>query len=123
MELFVGHMVGDYLLQNDWMARNKAVSSFVCAVHVLMYGAAMNGCNLLSGNPSFDVAEMLLIVVPHYIIDRFRLARKYMGAIGQEAFATGPCAPWSVIVVDQALHAVCLGLFSIWMNFVNASVT
>lgn len=29
----VGHLVGDYLLQNDYMALNKKKSSFHCMVH------------------------------------------------------------------------------------------
>lgn len=29
----VGHLVGDYLIQNDWMALNKKQSSLHCAVH------------------------------------------------------------------------------------------
>lgn len=113
MEFLVGHMVGDYLLQNDWMAKNKASSNWHCLVHVFLYVAAINACWIASGHRSLDVFELWFCVgVPHFIIDRFRLARRYMSIVGQESFATGPMAPWSIVVVDQAMHAVCL--FALW---------
>ena len=33
LSAIIGHLVGDYLLQNDWMALNKKASSLHCAVH------------------------------------------------------------------------------------------
>ena len=40
-EMLIGHLVGDYLLQNDWMAENKAkhkgLGWLTCAVHCLLY--------------------------------------------------------------------------------------
>jgi len=37
MNPFVAHMVGDFILQNDWMALNKKRNSFACAVHAVVY--------------------------------------------------------------------------------------
>ena len=39
--LFVGHMVGDWLLQNDWMARGKKTGMFALPglVHYSIYTA------------------------------------------------------------------------------------
>ncbi len=33
----VAHLVGDFILQNDWMAANKKRSSLVCLGHVAAY--------------------------------------------------------------------------------------
>lgn len=49
-----------------------------------------------------------VIFLAHYPVDRWRLARKIMDFNGQEAFATGIFAPWSVTVVDNCLHLLVL---------------
>lgn len=41
MGMLVGHLVGDYLLQNDWMALNKKFKNFegrlACGVHCFLW--------------------------------------------------------------------------------------
>ena len=37
MHPFLAHLIGDFLIQNDWMASNKKNNSFVAFVHVLTY--------------------------------------------------------------------------------------
>ncbi len=37
MSPLVAHLVGDFILQNEWMASNKKHRSFACLVHVLVY--------------------------------------------------------------------------------------
>lgn len=77
IELFVaawlGHFVGDYLLQNQWMAIGKSQKGWhghlTCTVHVLLYTAAVAA---LTGVLSPLV--LLSIAVPHWIIDRWSLA-------------------------------------------------
>ena len=36
-EFIAAHLVGDYLLQNDFLATEKKNSSIVCMIHVLLY--------------------------------------------------------------------------------------
>jgi hypothetical protein len=38
-EAIIGHLVGDFLLQNDWMAANKKKNSWVCLLHCLIWTA------------------------------------------------------------------------------------
>ena len=66
--LLVLHLVGDYLLQSDWMAQRKTQSSIPAAAHALVYTAPFW---LLM--PSWWA--MLLIGGTHFAIDRWRLAR------------------------------------------------
>lgn len=66
--LLVLHMVGDYLLQSDWMAQKKTTSSVPAAAHALVYTAPFW---LLM--PSWT--SMLIIGGTHFVIDRWRLAR------------------------------------------------
>lgn len=41
--LFIGHLIGDWLLQNDWMAKNKQRSLFTIAgfTHFAIYTFCM----------------------------------------------------------------------------------
>ncbi len=37
----VGHLVGDYLVQNDWMALNKKKSMLPCLVHCAIWATCV----------------------------------------------------------------------------------
>lgn len=142
--LLLGHMLGDYVLQNDWQAKNKVnpypgkqpaeswgkdsceqrrllnpaelalywsnVSAwrrghFACTVHCLLYTLAVWACSFW-WMPYWGLA---VCFVAHWPVDRFRLARWWMVNVsGQKDFATGPLAPWSVIVVDNSIHLAVL---------------
>lgn len=140
--LLLGHLVGDYLVQNDWMAKWKANpepspedleflqyynpgpaaerladercyararANAACTAHCLCYTLAVW---------AFSFAWMpwwglVLCFAAHWPIDRFRLARWWMEHVsGQKAFASGPLAPWSIVMVDNVFHL--LTLFAIW---------
>jgi hypothetical protein len=86
--ILLGHMVGDYLLQNKWMAMNKSGSTFKCAVHCLLYTLAV--CAFTT--PFFDHAVWrgaaypdwrwaLAVFLSHFLIDRWSLADKWLDII------------------------------------------
>lgn len=108
----IGHLVGDYLLQNDWMALQKKQSSFRCAVHCAIWTAAV----CFFGRVGQFTVNLWLVVailfVTHFIQDRTQIIARYMDAIGQKQFRTGPCAPWSIIVVDNVWHIVTI--WAVW---------
>ena len=62
------HLIGDYLLQSDWMALNKTKCSKAAAAHAVTYSLPF-----LILEPS--LAAFLVICITHFFIDRFRLAR------------------------------------------------
>lgn len=108
----IGHLVGDYLLQNDWMALNKKQSSFHCAIHCGIWALAVSAFG-----EYFDPITFSVLFATHFIQDRTGVVLWYMKLIGQEKFATGICAPWSVIVVDNVWHIVtiyALWRFTLW---------
>ena len=113
----VGHLVGDYLLQNDWMALNKKKDTFVCLVHCFIWSWSV----MLFGLPWTTnmrwpgAVVCLLLLVTHFIQDRTDIVRRWMTWNGQDQFATGPCAPWSIIVVDNVWHIVTI--FAVWKLF------
>ena len=62
------HAVGDYVIQSDWMANEKTKKSIAAIVHALSYAIPF-----LFLRPS--IAAMAVMVVTHFAIDRWRLAR------------------------------------------------
>lgn len=111
--LLVGHLLGDYVFQNDWQAANKTKSSMACAVHCFLYTLAVWLCACW-WLPWWGVATCWLA---HFPVDRFGLARRWMIHVsGQEKFATGALAPWSVIVVDNTFHLSVLFVIGLVTN-------
>ncbi len=113
----VGHLVGDYLLQNDWMALNKKKDWIPCAIHCFIW----TNCVLLFGGVWFGVggwpvmAVYWILLLTHAVQDGTNIVRRWMSLIGQEQFATGACSPWSIIVVDNVWHIVTI--FVVWKMF------
>lgn len=103
----IGHLVGDYLLQNDWMALNKKKKTFNCVVHVTLWTFAV--CFFTGWWNPFAVA---VLWASHFIQDRTSIIMGYMNLVGQKQFATGPCSPWSIIVVDNVWHIV--AIWCVW---------
>ena len=117
----LGHFVGDYIFQNQWMAIGKSQPGkhghITCTVHVLLYTLAVA---LFTGwHPLF----LLAVAVPHWIIDRWSLAtfilkwkngyHPFTGVWAAEEEL--PLNVWKVafaapvyIFNDNTLHWVCL---------------
>lgn len=110
VDALVGHLVGDYLIQNDWMALNKKQSSIHCAVHCTLWTLAV--C-LFAG--WFHWLPATVLFVTHFAQDRTKIINWYMAAMGQQKFASGPCAPWSIIVVDNVWHVVTIWAVDRWL--------
>lgn len=101
----VGHLVGDYLLQNDWMALNKKQRTFPCIVHCVLWTISV--C-LFAGWPLHGWIPATLFAT-HFIQDRTQIIRFWMTKINrQPKFVEPPMAPWSIIVVDNVWHIVAI---------------
>lgn len=68
MEQLIAHLVGDYLLQSDWMALGKRKSFGIAVDHALVYSLPF-----LLLQPS--LLAWLIIMSSHAVIDHFGLAR------------------------------------------------
>ena len=107
------HLIGDYILQNSWMANNKTRDSFAAAVHALAYSLPF-----LFLRPA--VLAFVFIVTTHFLIDRFRLARYVIwlkegarGTVTATGYAAGTpdwLSVWLLIICDNTLHLLCNGL-------------
>jgi hypothetical protein len=67
MEQLLAHLVGDYMLQTDWMATQKTKKWYPAAVHAFFYTLSF----FLLTNSAL---ALFVIMVSHYFIDRYRLA-------------------------------------------------
>jgi len=117
----LAHVVGDYILQSDWMANEKTKKNVAALAHVLTYVLPFL---FITQSP----IALGIIVVSHFVIDRWRLARyvcwfkNFLAPKGQnrpwsECQATGYHADrppwmtvWLMIITDNAMHALCNGL-------------
>ena len=125
----VAHLFGDYILQSDWMATEKTRRSFAAAAHAVTYALPF-----LLLRPS--LAAFALIVVSHFVIDRWRVARfvvyakNFIGPWGwrpsrapwREYAVTGYhdsrpvwLATWLMIIADNTLHLLCNGAALRWL--------
>jgi len=77
IELFLGHLVGDYLLQNEHMTTNKSKNTWMgwvaCTIHCILYTFAV--CLLMQ---NFDLIWWVAVFCSHFFIDKFKLAEYYM---------------------------------------------
>lgn len=117
----LAHMIGDYVIQSDYMANEKTKNSFVCFMHVITYAIPFAFITQ-------SVPALIAIAGTHFLIDRWRIAR-YVCWIKNlfspflwrhpwsECSTTGyhkDRAPWMsvwlLIIADNCMHVVCNGL-------------
>jgi hypothetical protein len=108
MHWIFAHLIGEYLIQNDWMAFNKKNKSWICAVHVITYMIPFIFCDMAWW-------QLLAIAVEHFAQDRTRFVTWLMRVKGSWRFATGNAAPWSIIVHDNILHILWIALI-VWIR-------
>ena len=101
--LLVGHLVGDYLLQNRWMAEKKTMQWMPLLVHVIVYTSTVALLAYCAGG--LTLPAVTLIFLSHLVLDRRGFVNFWTRRI------TGAAdIPWLVIMVDQAWHVVVLAL-------------
>ena len=100
MHWIYAHLIGDFLIQTDWMQR-KRVSSWHCLVHSVVYLVPF----LFTGLSGLQIAA---IGLQHFFQDRFGWAEKW-----QKLARQTPADMWPTgrLLVDQTLHI----LFMAWI--------
>lgn len=116
---FLLHILGDYFIQNDWMAGNKMKNSSVCLLHVATYSLPF----LWVVDPIWC---FLFVFLTHFFIDRFSLAGyiiRFKNRNWNKDHMLGfrPEVPdplkWIVYVaVDNGLHLF-FNTLAIWLSF------
>ena len=117
--LVVSHLVGDYLVQTDWQARNKrgglsgsGVARRALISHVTTYTLAFVPAFIWIGSeldPVWGIVAAVLVYIPHLIIDDGRLVGLYLARVKRvEGLNLGLAAS-----VDQSFHVLSLFLAAV----------
>lgn len=121
--MMLGHFVGDYLLQNQWMALNKSKPGWIgflaCTLHVVLYTASVEYIASV-----YNPLALALIFIPHWLIDRFSLAKPFLkwknggrgmddifkvgDTITQEKIWEASFSAPVYIMNDNTMHFLCL---------------
>ena len=133
---FLGHLVGDYLIQNNWMAQNKArpLHGFslwpgstaaqeddetlaAITAHAITWAVAvtmplMVMARLAWGLPGMRAAFIagLILMVIHWIQDRRWPIQWFMRVTGKD-----PSVVWLLIVVDIVWHLLQIAGAAAWI--------
>lgn len=119
----LAHMVGDYLIQSDWMAQEKTRRWWPAVAHGVTYCVPFLFVTQ-------SVAALAVIVGTHIVIDRYRLARHvvwFKNQLAPWAFrpphtATGHSddrpawlSTWLRIIADNVIHMLINVAAVIWL--------
>ena len=112
--LLVSHLAGDFLLQTEWQALNKAgglgrslEARRALRNHALTYTLAYVPGLVWIGverSPVLAVGLALLVTIPHVIVDDGRLLTRWLHTVKHSPEP----APGLRIMVDQSFHLVLL---------------
>lgn len=115
MWLLIGHLIGDWMLQNDWMARCKRGRwwSLECISHCFVYALSVLVALWIGTRWTIPSSQLLtafvLLLVSHWLIDGLNLAGWWGRFINQTE------NEGVRIVVDQTMHVLVLGLCVSWI--------
>ena len=110
--LLLGHLLGDWLLQNDWMARGKRRGLITLAgmAHFITYTVMVLLMFWLFNKSEVNLLLALtvgtLVFVSHWLIDATNLVQGWMRFYGQSD------REMVRVMVDQTLHILTLGLLT-----------
>jgi hypothetical protein len=117
--IIVAHMVGDYLFQTDWQARNKrggltqgGICSKALISHVTTYTLAFVPAFIWIGSDlgaGWAIAAAVLIFIPHLFIDDGRFVGFYLARV-KGVDGINPAVAASV---DQSFHVLSLYLVAV----------
>ena len=74
-KIVLGHLIGDYLVQNRWMAFGKHRRYIPCLVHCLIYTVVMGW--VTTGDPVW----MAIVFASHFIVDKYVVAEWWLKLI------------------------------------------
>lgn len=114
--LLVGHLVADWVLQNDWMALGKRHAFFALAglLHYAIYTGVMLLILWWVSVEPFQFSSWLVIGIflflSHWLVDGTELVQWWMCSFGQRN------QTMVRIMVDQSFHLVVLAGIAIWWS-------
>ncbi len=107
--LICAHLIGDLLLQNQYMAAHKSTSNWACTLHVISYSVPFwlaAWCLLI------PVWIIPLILMQHWLQDRYLINLAWMRHFSQSSAADWPNGPF---LTDQTMHIA----FMWWLSLLT----
>lgn len=112
---FMCHLAGDFLLQTEWQAENKAgglgrdpVSRRALFSHVAVYTLCFLPALIWIADErsaALALGIAAAITLPHLVVDDMRLLLRYMVRVKG---CPDPPPAALVVMVDQSVHLICL---------------
>lgn len=136
IELLIGHLIGDFLLQSKTMAIGKGSNSALCAKHCAIYTASMAPfIAYLMFLYDWNIPSLFYLVVlffgiylPHFAIDRWSLASEWLDFIEGQTFESAADKYIRTLFSvrnfeDQAITDNCRSSFDIAFTAIVYTVT
>ena len=105
MDYFIGHLVGDYLLQINWQAEHKKESGLrgwaACLCHCLLWTLSV-----LFFTGWWSLLTAGLVFLSHLVLDRTILVLWFLKVARKKE------EKWLLIVCDNTIHLVFLWLIA-----------
>lgn len=93
MDYLIGHLIGDYLLQNDWQALNKKANTtkgwLACLVHCILYTVVVCACT-----GWWKPHLIFLVFLSHFPIDKTYIVAWFMIKSGSFRRIIGDMRLW-----------------------------
>jgi hypothetical protein len=113
--LLLAHIVGDWIVQTEWQAVNKRHNWRALLIHVVFYHVivfAVLAARFGLGEPRVYIAVAFLAIT-HAVLDRQWPVEWLMRTLRHNVHRSNE--RWLVIVVDQAVHIVLIGLVTLYL--------
>ena len=109
MDYFIGHLIGDFMLQNRWLARVKK-NPWGVALHAVI---ASTPAILLSG---WGIIQGFAAMASHLLIDGLAIGKRWPDFAKQgNPNNDDPPPDWLRLIMDQCMHLVCLYSINRWL--------
>ncbi len=102
--LLVGHLIGDFLFQTNWMASCKVQKRTALLMHATLYTLIVSVFAHVFGR-GLSVLGILLVYISHVILDQKVFVKWWVTTVMR---TTGEQYDWLHIMVDQIFHIVIL---------------
>ena len=111
--LLVGHCVGDYPMQSDFLAKFKGENNLILSIHCILYTACLLIALLFTSSASrvYDYRMLIIaiIFITHFVIDKWKcvvIARLPKGELTQSVAERNKRVTLWCYYIDQALHMI-----------------
>lgn len=102
--LILAHFIGDYALQNDYMALNKNKDNYVLFAHVATWTITISLVAFILKLPVNSFLIVVILLIPHFIMDAIK-ARHLLWC--------NFVSPKTALIIDQAFHLFQITIFYI----------